>query len=269
MDFLNLIPSWSLFVIAGIIGAILGSFANVCIYRMPRDESVIWPASHCPHCGYRIKPWENIPLLSYIFLRGHCRGCNRHISFAYPAIEVVSILFSLFTWWYFASPVAYLVFFCLLIMPLLIASVIDLKHYILPDSITLPGIVIGIAVHTLLEGQGDGLAHLMDSGLGIVVGGGTLYLVATAYEKIKKQEGLGGGDVKLVAMLGAFFGWRAVILILLMSSLLGSVVGLFLIVALRKNMKYAIPFGPFLAASGITYLFVGERLIDWYLGLFF
>lgn len=269
MEPLSFMPPWSLYLIAGIIGAILGSFANVCIYRIPRDESVIWPGSHCPHCGHRITPWENIPLLSYLILRGRCRECHRRISLAYPALELVSVLLSLFTWWYFQAPIAFLVYFCLLIMPLLIASVIDLKHYILPDSITLPGIVIGVAVHVLLEGRGDGLAHLIDSGLGILIGGGTLFLVAMAYEKIKKQEGLGGGDVKLIAMLGAFFGWRAAILILLMSSLLGSIVGLFLIIALRKNMKYAIPFGPFLAASGITYLFVGERLIDWYLGLFF
>ncbi len=268
MEFLSLMPGWSLYVIAGLIGAILGSFANVCISRIPRGESVVWPPSHCPHCGYRIRPWENVPLLSFALLRGRCRRCKGRISLRYPAVEALAVALSILAWWYFGEPMRYLVYFCLLIIPLLISSAIDLRHYIIPDSITIPGIVVGAAVHVFLEADGALWTRALDSLLGIVVGGGALYLVAVVYEKIKKQEGLGGGDVKLIAMLGAFFGWRASILILLMSSLMGSVVGLALIIALRKSMKYAIPFGPFLATAGVVYLFLGERLIGWYLGLF-
>jgi len=269
MDFLSSMPGWFMYVIAGVIGAILGSFANVCIWRMPRGESIIRPGSHCPLCDHKLGFLENIPILSFIFLGGRCRKCRGRISFRYPLVELIAIAVSLFTWWYFKGPISYLVYFCLFLMPLFIASAIDLGHYILPDSITIPGIFVGIAVHTLLDGQGEYLSHAVDSLLGIAVGGGALYIVALVYEKIKKAEGLGGGDVKLIAMLGAFFGWRAALLILLMSSILGSIVGLFMVLAFRKGMKYAIPFGPFLALAGIVYLFAGERIIQWYLGLFF
>jgi len=265
---MDMLPGWSLYIIAGLIGAILGSFANVCIFRMPRRKSVVWPRSRCPHCDHVLSPWENVPLMSFIVLRGRCRKCRGRISLQYPLVETASIALSLLAWWHFGEPLRYLVYFCLLIVPLLIVSVIDLKHYIIPDSITIPGIIVGFAVGVLLEG---GLSYRMaalDSLLGILVGGGALYIVAIVYEKLKKQEGLGGGDVKLIAMLGAFFGWRASILVLLMSSLMGSVVGLVLIIILRKDLKYAIPFGPFLAAAGLIYLFAGERIINWYLGLF-
>lgn len=269
MEYLSFVPGWFLYVIAGLIGAILGSFSNVCIWRMPRNESVVWPGSHCPLCDHKLGVLENVPILSFVFLGGRCRKCKGRISLRYPLVELFSILLSLFTWWYFQDPITYLVYFCLLIIPLLIGSAIDVKHYILPDSITIPGIVVGFAVHTFLDGRGDYFIHALDSLLGIVIGGGVLYIVALVYEKLKKQEGLGGGDVKLIAMLGAFFGWRATLLILLMSSVMGSIVGLVMVIALRKNMKYAIPFGPFLALAGIVYLFAGERIIQWYLGLFF
>lgn len=215
-----------------------------------------------------LSAWENVPLVSFVVLRGRCRKCKGRISLQYPAVETATIALSLLAWWHFGEPLRYLVYFCLLIVPLIIASIIDLKHYIIPDSITIPGIIVGFAVHVLLEADGYGMTAL-DSLLGVLVGGGALYVVAIAYERLKKQEGLGGGDVKLIAMLGAFFGWRASILILLMSSLLGSVVGLVLIIILRKGLKYAIPFGPFLAAAGLIYLFAGETIINWYLGLFF
>lgn len=270
VEFASALPIWFLYLIAGLIGAILGSFANVCIFRMPRRKSVIWPRSHCPHCDHVLSAWENVPVISFVVLRGRCRECRGRISLQYPAIETASIVLSLLAWWHFGEPIRYLVYFCLLIVPLLIASIIDLKRYIIPDSITIPGIIVGFAVHTFLEGMGAPYWRgALDSLLGVLVGGGALYIVAIAYEKLRKQEGLGGGDVKLIAMLGAFFGWRAAILMLLMSSLLGSVVGLVLIIALRKDLKYAIPFGPFLATAGLIYLFAGERIIHWYLGLFF
>ncbi len=268
MEFFDFMPSWSLYVISGVIGAILGSFANVCIIRMPADKSVIWPRSQCPFCRHKLSPVENIPVISFIVLRGRCRACKRPISLQYPIVEILMIALSILTWWYFYDPFKYLIYVCLFILPLLICSIIDLKHFIIPDSITLPGIVVGFLVHIFLGSEISYGWAALDSLLGIAIGGGALYLFAKIYERIKKQEGLGGGDVKLIAMLGAFFGWRASILILLMSSFLGSLIGLLLIIFLRKGMKYAIPFGPFLAAGGLIYLFLGTRFISWYMGLF-
>ncbi len=269
MEFLSQFPPWSLYVLAGVLGVILGSFANVCIWRMPRDESVAWPPSHCPACGRRLAWWENVPLLSYVVLRARCRSCRAVISPRYPIVELAMAGLSVFAWWYFGEPLRYFVYLCLFILPMMIVTGIDLYHYIIPDSISLPGIGVGFIVHLLLDGADTSyLWTAVDSAAGIVVGGGSLYLVALAYEKLRKQEGLGGGDVKLIAMMGAFFGWRAALLILLISSFVGSIAGLFMVVAFRKDMKYAIPFGPFLAAAGVIYLFMGQRLIGWYLGLF-
>lgn len=175
---------------------------------------------------------------------------------------------SIFAWWYFRNPIPYLVYVCLFLLPMLIVTFIDLKHMIIPDSISIPGIVVGLIVHTLFKIDGDYLSSFIDSVAGILVGGGLLFLVAFAYEKLKKKEGLGGGDIKLIAMLGAFFGWKSVVLILLLSSLLGSIIGLVLILIFRKDSEYAIPYGPFLVLAGILNLFWGQELIFWYLGLF-
>jgi leader peptidase (prepilin peptidase) / N-methyltransferase len=262
------LPQWFLYIIAGLLGAILGSFANVCIVRLPADESIVRPASHCPSCGHTLSWWENIPILSYLILRARCRGCGAFISPIYPAVEVICLLLSLLTWWKFGNPLEYFLYFCLLIIPLVIISFIDLEHRIIPNEISIPGIFVGIGVHTILAGSGGYGAAAIDSIIGAVAGGGALFLVAFVYEKIKKQEGLGGGDIKLIAMLGAFFGWRASIFILFASSVIGSIVGLLMIAVLRKDMKYAIPFGPFLAAAGLVYLFVGREILHWYLGMF-
>ncbi len=261
------IPPWAVYIFAGIFGSLLGSFANVCILRMPAGRSVVRPRSACPLCGHRLSWWENIPILSFIVLHGRCRSCRGHISWQYPLIELLCATLAVAVWWRFGQPLEFFVYLCLLIVPLVIVSFIDLKHRIIPDSISIPGIFVGVGAAVLLSVDGARLSAAIDSVLGAVVGGLTLFLVATAYEKLKKQEGLGGGDIKLIAMLGAFFGWRASIFILLVSSVLGSLVGLVMILVLRKDMKYAIPFGPFLAAAGIIYLFFGPRLILWYLGL--
>jgi len=266
---LSSFPAWSLYVLAGVIGAILGSFANVCIWRMPRGESVVWPPSHCPSCGRRLSWWENVPILSYPALRARCRTCRARISMRYPIVELAMTLLSLLAWWYFNEPLRFLVYLCLFILPMVIVTGVDLYHYIIPDSITLPGIGVGLIVHLVLgTGGRTWLWTAIDSVAGILIGGGVLYLVALAYEKLRKQEGLGGGDVKLIAMMGAFFGWKAALLILLMASFLGSIVGLLVISILRKDLKYAIPFGPFLAAAGVLNLFAGARIISWYTGLF-
>lgn len=265
---LTSLPQGVLFVMAGIIGALLGSFANVCIVRLPREQSIVSPRSHCFGCGHSLAWWENIPIASFLILKGRCRQCGMRIALRYPTVEALCAILALVTWWFFRHPLPFFLSFVLLIVPLVIVTFIDLEHHIIPNEISLPGIIVGIGVHMLLAPPGGTVGALIDSVLGIVGGGLSLFLVAAAYEKLKGQEGLGGGDVKLIAMLGAFFGWKAVILILLVSSILGSLVGITIVLILRKDLKYAIPFGPFLAAAGLIQLFIGERLVSWYLHLF-
>ncbi|MFH0800053.1 MAG: prepilin peptidase [Pseudomonadota bacterium] len=261
-------PPWFFYTFAGMIGAVLGSFANVCIVRMPRGRSIVRPSSHCPHCGHRLRWKENIPILSFILLQGRCRGCGRKISVRYPMVELICAALSMLTWWHFRHPLPYFIYLCLFVIPLVIITFIDLKHLIIPDEISISGIFVGAGAHIFLAGPGHREAAALDSLLGALAGSLALFLVALVYEKLKKQEGLGGGDIKLIAMLGAFFGWKAALFMLLFSSILGSIVGLLLIVILRKDMKYAMPFGPFLVAAGFVQLFVGERAISWYLNLF-
>ncbi len=253
---------------AGVLGSFVGSLLNVCIIRIPKEESIVWPPSHCRYCGHGLSWWENIPVVSYIVLMGRCRRCKRPISPRYIIVELLTIFLSVALWWRYPDVRFYLAYFILLVAPLVIISFIDMAHRIIPDVISLPGIAAGLAVNVLLAGKSGYAAAAIDSVMGMLVGGGFLFVVAVAYEKIKKCEGLGGGDVKLAAMLGAFFGWRAAIFILLISSVLGSLMGVALILIWRKNTKYAIPFGPFLAAGGLVYLFFGQRLINWYLGFF-
>ncbi len=253
--------------LAGIFGLCIGSFLNVVIYRLPRGESIVTPRSRCPSCEHPIAWYDNIPLVSWLLLRGKCRHCSVKISFRYFLVELLAGVLSIATFFYFQDLVLYFAYFCFLIAPLLAVIFIDLDHRIIPDSISLPGIVAGVLVHYLTAFPGEGSGALVDSGVGILVGGGFLFLVAFAYEKLKKREGLGGGDVKLAAMLGAFFGWKQVLMILLISSVLGSVIGL-VVVSLKKNWHYAIPFGPFLAAAATLQLFFGEPILYWYLSLF-
>lgn len=266
-SFASALPGWMYYLFAGIIGACVGSLLNVCIVRIPKEESIVWPPSHCRRCDHRLSWWENIPVFSYIMLLGRCRKCREPISPRYIIVELLTLLFSIGLWWRFHDGRLYVAYFFLLIAPLVVISFIDIAHRIIPDVISLPGIVAGLGINVLLAGKSRYGAAAVDSLIGIFVGGGFLFLVATIYEKIKKTEGMGGGDVKLAAMLGAFFGWRASIFILLVSSIVGSIFGLLMILIMKKDTKYAIPFGPFLAIAGLVYLFFGQRIINWYLGL--
>ena len=243
-------------------GLLVGSFLNVVILRLPQGQSVVLPRSFCPSCGRFLRWYDNIPLLSFAILGGECRFCKKAISWQYPLVEILTGLLSLVTFWKFGM-IPYLLNFLLLICPLIALSFIDLRHRILPDLITLPGIAAGLLV-SLVDGEFR-LASLFPSLLGILAGGGTLFLIAWIYEKTRRQEGIGMGDVKLAAMLGGFFGWKGVFLTLFLSSLAGSLVGLILIVILRKGLKYAIPFGPFLALGGLVNLYFGRELIWFYL----
>jgi leader peptidase (prepilin peptidase)/N-methyltransferase len=248
-------------IVSIIFGAMIGSFLNVCIYRLPKEESIVWPGSHCPHCQKSIRFYDNIPLLSYFLLRGKCRYCEGSISIQYPLVEGVTVLSSLLLIMKFGLSLSFLFYFAF-VAALTVVTVIDLYHQIIPDVISLPGIGVGLLASLLIP-----QITFWNSLIGILLGGGSLFLVATLYQWFFKREGMGGGDVKLLAMIGAFLGWKAVILTILLSSLIGSITGIVIMVLKGKNFKYAIPFGPFLSLGAVISLFYGERLIRWYLYL--
>ncbi len=253
-------------VIAIFLGAIIGSFLNVCILRLPKGESLVKPDSHCLSCQSPILWFENIPVLSFIFLKGRCRHCHEKISRQYPIIEALSAaLFVIFYHTYGFTPAG--VFYLMATLALLVVSLIDFRHQIIPDEISLPGIVIGLVASTVFPGiqaESSWIFGFLKSALGVVVGGGLLFLAGTIAEKILKKEAMGGGDVKLMAMVGALTGLPGVLWTVFVSSLLGSVVGVYL--RMKKGQE-RIPFGPYLAVAAVLYFFYGSKLIHWYLGL--
>ena len=250
-----------LVMISIIFGALIGSFLNVCISRLPNEESIVSPGSHCPQCQAPIRFYDNIPLLSYLLLGGKCRNCRTSISIQYPLVEGITAGMSLLLFLRFGPTLSYLVYFCF-VAGLIVITVIDLYHQIIPDVISLPGIIAGLLGALVIPQM-----TFLNSIAGALLGGGSLFAVATLYQWVFKREGMGGGDVKLLAMIGAFLGWKAVILTILLSSLIGSVIGIAIMVVKGKDFKYAIPFGPFLSLGAVIALFYGEALIQWYLGL--
>lgn len=244
-------------VLAFLVGAVVGSFLNVCIYRLPRGQSVLWPGSACPGCRRPLAWFENVPILGYVALRGRCRTCGVPISVQYPLIELVTAVLFAAAWWYYgpgALLVSRLMFGCALI----VLFAIDLEHQLLPNAITLPGIVVGF-LFSFFTPPG-----WTASLIGIIAGGGSLYLIAEAYYRLRHEEGLGMGDVKMLAMIGAFLGWRLSLVTLMMASLAGSVIGLGIIALRRGDMRYALPFGTFLALGAGLAATVGQPLVDWY-----
>jgi leader peptidase (prepilin peptidase)/N-methyltransferase len=248
-----------LFALAFVFGAILGSFLNVCIWRVPRDESIVHPGSHCPHCGTPVRPFDNIPLLSYALLRGRCRQCATPIGFRYPLVEILMGLLTVVLLDRFGLSPAFAVY-TVFTAALVVVSFIDLDHQIIPDVISLPGIGVGLACSLLGIGP-----SIIDSAVGTLLGGGLLLAVAVGYHALTKREGMGGGDIKLLAMIGAFLGWRAVLVTLVLGSLSGAIVGAALIVGRGTETRVPIPFGPFLALGAICALLFGDPLIEWYL----
>ena len=240
-------------------GAIMGSFLNVCIFRLPKEESIIAPGSHCPYCKTPIKFYDNIPLVSYLLLKGKCRQCQGLISFQYPLIEGITAFSSLILFMKFGVTLSYLVYFAFM-AALIVITVIDLYHQIIPDVISLPGIGGGLLASLMIPE-----ITFFNSLSGVLTGGGSLFLVATIYQWLFKREGMGGGDVKLLAMIGAFLGWKAVILTILLSSLIGSITGIIIMVSKGKDFKYAIPFGPFLSLGAVIALFYQNEIIFLYL----
>jgi leader peptidase (prepilin peptidase)/N-methyltransferase len=254
-------PYLTMSLFAFVFGSVVGSFLNVCICRMPKDESVVTPPSHCPLCNYRIRWYDNIPLISYLLLRGKCRGCGTHISLQYPLVELLNGLLTLALFLRFGLSLTFLALF-LFCSSLVVITFIDLEHQIIPDEISLSGIVIGFVFSFFLPWQ-----NWLNSLLGILLGGGSLLLVAYGYQWLTGKEGMGGGDIKLLAMMGAFLGWKSVLFIIFASSLIGSVVGITMMLVQKKDSKLAIPFGPYLAFGAVLYIFYGRQIITWYLTL--
>jgi leader peptidase (prepilin peptidase)/N-methyltransferase len=237
-------------------GLVVGSFLNVCIHRLPLRESVVWPASRCPNCRAGLKAYDNIPVFSYLMLRGRCRSCREPISIRYPAIELVTatVFFAAFT--LFDAPILYqrLLFACAMI----VLFVIDLEHRILPDVVTLPGIVLGFLFSFFMP------PGWLDSLIGMLLGAGALWLMGEAYFRLRHEEGMGFGDVKMLGMIGAFLGWKLMLLTLFLSSFFGSLIGLLVIALKGGNMKYALPFGTFLAVGALVAAVVGDQFVAWY-----
>ena len=252
-----------------LMGLIVGSFCNVCIHRIPRGENVVVPRSHCPNCQSLIKAYDNIPLLSFLFLKAQCRSCGHRISWQYPVVELLTgVLFALTVFsfgitWHTVLPLAF-------VTALVIVTFIDLEHQIVPDVITLPGIAIALAWSVLSffvsahqTPGGFSPPAPLEALLGTLVGGGLLYLVA-----VVSRGGMGGGDIKLTAMIGALLGWQQVLLTIFLGTLSGSVVALLFLASGKKGRKDPMPFGPFLALGAVLALFWGEEIIVGYFRLF-
>ena len=247
---------------AFIMGLLWGSFANVVIYRLPQGESVVTPRSRCPQCKTLIAWYDNVPVFSWLLLRGKCRKCKTSIHWRYPLVELLTgLVFAAIVYRYgFTWLTLEYTIFC---WSLIVVSFIDFDHMILPDVFTLSGIAIGLAGAALNPER-----EFMPALWGVLLGGGFLWLIAYAYLLVRKEEGMGGGDIKLLAWIGAVLGWTSVPFVVLASSLLGSFVGILLAMRKGAGLKSVIPFGPYLALAAIIYLLGGEQIGLWYIGLF-
>jgi len=249
-------------LLATLFGLIWGSFVNVLIHRLPRDESVVFPPSACPKCKKPIAPYDNIPVLSYLLLWGRCRQCKAPISIRYPLVELMVGAASLIAYLRHGFGVEYGVEFAF-VAAMLALVFIDYDHRILPNVITLPGTLIGLLLAPIREP-----ITVTQALAGAALGAGLLYGVAEVYFRVRKIEGLGMGDVKMMAMVGAFVGWKGVLLTIFFGSLLGSLVGVALMATRGKDLKTALPFGTFLGVAAVGTLYAGPPLIDWYFNLF-
>jgi leader peptidase (prepilin peptidase) / N-methyltransferase len=263
-------PDWSLLlrtpafeITACLLGLVVGSFANVCIHRLPLGQSVVSPPSRCPACGARIETRDNLPVIGWLLLRGRCRACRASISWRYPAVEAANGLL----WLALAAlhgPRPRTFVEMALVTALVVLSLIDLDHQLLPDVITLPGVVLGIGASFLPDSPVSPL-----QALAAAAGGWLAFAaVAKAYQKARGIEGLGQGDWKLAALLGAFLGWQKMLLTVLLASMAGTAVGLLAIALRGRDMRYALPLGTFLGIAGTLAVFVGDGILQWYRGLF-
>ncbi|MBN2266436.1 MAG: prepilin peptidase [Candidatus Aminicenantes bacterium] len=251
-------------VLVAVAGLVLGSFFNVVIYRLPRGLNLARPASSCPGCGARIKTYDNIPVLSYVVLRGRCRGCGAPISPVYPAVEALTAAGFVLVYLHAGRALGPEFFAgCLFTSALIVLGFIDARHQILPDAITLPGLVLALA-YALVRDDLSFRAAL----LGAVVGAGFLLLVYGAYRLVRKKEGLGMGDVTMMLMVGAYLGTARTLLVLILASFTGAVFGVYLIARRGKDVQFALPFGTFIAPAAFAAMLWGEAIVRAYLGLY-
>lgn len=244
------------FIYSFIFGALVGSFLNVVIFRLPDEsQSVVFPASHCPKCSTKLRWFENIPVLSWLVLLGKCRSCKAPISLQYPVVELAMALLSGALYRHLGPSFA-AVYYFLFVAALLAVIFIDLHHQIIPDVISLPGIAIGFLGSFL-----NPLVTWQQAGLGILLGGGLLYGVAVGYVLLTGKDGMGGGDIKLLAMIGAFLGWQSLLYVVFASSLSGSVIGGLSLLAQKKDRQTRIPFGPFLSLAALSWLFFQDSIL--------
>ena len=247
--------------LVGALGLFVGSFLNVCIFRLPLGRTVLWGRSHCPHCDRQIRAWENLPVISWLALGGRCAGCNASISMQYPVIELVTgLVFAGGAWLY--GPTLLLVARLLFACAMVVLFMIDLRHRILPNVITLPGIASGLAFSLVLPpGVRDALVGAAACSL-------LLFGMGELVSRVLGKDALGFGDVKMIAMMGAFLGWQMTLVALFLASFLGSVIGLGL-VAITRDRDYQIPLGSFLAIGALAAAAAGQPLLDWYVGSLF
>lgn len=245
--------------IAALFGAIVGSFLNVVILRLPEpDASIVFPASHCPRCRHPLAWYENIPLLSYLFLRGRCSHCKVHISCQYPLVELLMAVLSSAVFFRFGLSLTAVGFF-FFSAALLVIIWIDIRHQIIPDVMSLPGILLGFAFSFV-----NSITTWQDSLIGLLAGGGILYGIALLYYVLRKQDGMGGGDIKLLAMIGAFLGWQSLPFVIFASSISGSIIGLLAMGIQKKGGATRIPFGPFLSLAALLYMLFSNEIQNIY-----
>lgn len=270
-----------IFGVVLLFGLIVGSFLNVCIARLPGEQSIVSPPSHCPRCQTPIRWYDNVPLLSFLALRGKCRKCGLPISWRYPLVELLNGLLYLWAFAEFglAGEAAMAMALC---SALLVITFIDLDHQIIPDVITLPGMVIGLlaapvfmsaleppmafGLGRLLPSAGAYLTGFVNSLVGLVLGAAPLFIIGWLWEKFRKIEAMGGGDVKYMGMVGSFLGWKGAFLTIMLGALTGSLVGVTLIALKKHQADKVIPFGPYLAFGTLCTLFYGADIINWYFG---
>jgi leader peptidase (prepilin peptidase)/N-methyltransferase len=242
-------------------GLVVGSFLNVCIYRLPRRESIVWPASRCASCQRALSWYENVPVVAWLVLGGRCRTCRTRISTMYPIVEIVTgALFAGGYLLYGVTPLGFvrIAFGCAMI----VLFVIDLQHRILPNVITVSGVPIGFALSLFLP------PGWRESLIGLVLGGGVLYVIGEAYYRLRGIDGLGMGDVKMLAMIGAFLGWRLTLVTLIFASFTGALAGAALLATGKGGMKAALPFGTFLAVGAVVAAVAGDQIFDWYVSFY-
>jgi leader peptidase (prepilin peptidase)/N-methyltransferase len=254
-------PSIAFDILAFMYGAVVGSFLNVCIFRIPANRSIVSPPSSCPGCGSRIRWYDNIPIASFVLLGAKCRSCKAPIAYRYPFVELANGILTMFLFMKFGPSLTFGALF-LLCSSLVVITFIDIDHQIIPDVISLPGILLGFAFSFFLPWLG-----WKSSLAGLLLGGTSLLVVAYGYQFLTGKEGMGGGDIKLLAMMGAFLGWKSIVFIVFAASLLGSVIGIALMLAKGRDSKLAIPFGPFLAFGAVLFIFYGKQIIDWYFSI--